>query len=210
MKKIAFLILTIMLCTGSGFGQEKVIKLLEPERNKGKSIMQSLSERKSIRSFDTKSLSKQDLSNLLWAAFGVNRPDGKRTAPTARDMQEISLYVITKEGAYKYEAKSHQLHLIQTGDFRSALAMNQDYVYQAPVSLVIVADTNKFEGESKKYGWVDGGIVSQNINLFCAGMGLVTVPRGFMDKEQLREILMLKDGEEPILNNPVGYPLEEK
>lgn len=208
MKKIAFLILTIMLCTGTGYGQEKVIKLLEPEKSKGKSIMQTLSERKSVRSFDTKSLSKQDLSNLLWAAFGINRPDGKRTAPTARDMREITIYALMKEGAYKYDAENHQLALIKTGDFRSALAVSQDYVYQAPVSLVIVADTNKFEGESKKYAWVDGGIVSQNINLFCAGTGLVTVPRGFMDKDQLRDILMLKEGEEPILNNPVGYPLK--
>lgn len=209
MKKTLLLFLTIILVSICSYGQESVIKLLQPDRDKGKNIMNALADRKSTREFSPQALELQDLSNLLWAACGVNRPDGKRTAPTARNMQEITVYAIMPEGAYRYEAKEHQLTLVKKGDFRSAVAANQDFVKKVPVALVIVADTKKFNANSQSYAWVDGGIVSQNINLFCAGVGLVTVPRGFMDKDKLREILDLEEGEELILNNPVGYPLNK-
>lgn len=205
MKKLSLILLTVILFS-VGYAQEKTIQLLPAEKDKGKNIMQALAERKSTRQYDSQTLNKQDLSNLLWAAFGVNRTDGKRTAPTAMNKQEITIYAVMSDGTYKYDAEKHLLVLIKSGDHRAAVASSQDYVRTAPVCLVIVADTNKFDGDGKLMAWVDAGIVSQNINLFCSGMGFATVPRGSMDKDKLREVLDLKDGEEPILNNPVGYP----
>ena len=205
-KLITALFITTMICSLS-YGQEKVIKLTTPDKTRGKTVMQALADRKSEREFKDQALSQRDLSDLLWAAVGVNRPDGKRTSPTAMNKQEITVYAVLPEGAYKYEADKHQLTLIKAGDFRAAVAGQQDFVTKAPVSLEIVSDTKQFGGDSKTYAWVDAGIVSQNINIFCAGVGLATVPRSSMDVKRLTEVLNLKDGEVPVLNNPVGYPI---
>lgn len=186
------------------------IQLNTPSADRGKSIMMSLRERHSDRVFDTKELSLQDLSDLLWAANGVNRPgEKKRTAPSAMNKQEIDLYVFTKDGVYKYDAFQNTLQPVASGDHRNLIAGAQDFVLSAPVSLLMVADLSKFGGadeHSRTVGAADAGIVSQNINLFCAGVGLSTVPRASMDQKGLKELLKLNDTQVPMLNNPVGYP----
>jgi len=115
MKKLLLTLITIMAI--STFISAQDIKLPEPEKNIGKPLMQALNERKSSREFSDKELSLQQLSNLLWAANGFNRED-KRTAPTARNCQELELYVVLKEGIYFYNAKEYQLSLIKKGDYR--------------------------------------------------------------------------------------------
>ena len=165
--------------------------------------MKALSDRHSVREYADKELSLQDLSDLLWAANGINRPDGKRTAPSALNKQDIDIYVIMKEGAYLYDAKANSLQPIAKG--------SQDFVKSASVSLVLVSDLSRFGNiadHTKLMAAVDAGIVCQNINIFCAATGLATVPRATMDQAALKRILKLTDSQLPIMNNPVGYPRE--
>ena len=172
--------------------------------------MKALSERQSTREYASKALSLGDLSDLLWAANGINRPEsGKRTAPSALNKQDVDVYVILPEGSYVYDAKNHQLNLVSEGDHRDAVAGGQTFVKAAPVSLVLVSDVSFF-GDAQKpqnqvVGAMDVGIVSQNISLFCANAKLATVPRGSMDATQLKKVLKLKDSQIPMLNHPVGY-----
>ena len=187
------------------------IQLLAPNKDKGASIMKSLAQRQSHRKCADKELSTADLSDLLWAANGINRPeDNKRTAPSALNRQDIDVYVISKTGAYKYIAAENRLQLITEGDHRDAVASGQDFVNQFPVSLVLVSELSKL-GDAKNErtrmtAAMDAGYVSQNICLFCAGNGLVTVPRATMNSTELKKILKLGDTSLPLLNNPVGYP----
>ena len=201
----------LMFCAFNLQAQElKVIKLNAPDKARGSAIMKALNDRMSIREYSPESLKPQDLSDLLWAANGVNRPDGRRTAPTARNLQEVEMYVIFPEGAYWYDYKEHALNPVAAGDFRRAVAGgSQDFVVSAPLSIVLVADMSKYgnmsEG-SKLMAAVDVGIVCQNINVACAGLGLATVPRGTMDQAALRTALKLEDTHLLLINNPVGYP----
>jgi SagB-type dehydrogenase family enzyme len=186
------------------------IKLPTPNKTKGASIMKAFNDRHSDRTYAPDKLSQQDLSDLLWAANGINRPDGKRTAPSCMDFREVEVYVILPEGAYLYDEKAHVLTLLTEGDYRTAVAGGQDFVKTAPLSIVLSADLTRF-GETinegtKQMASVDVGIVCQNINLACAGLGLATVPRATMDKATLKRVLKLKDTDLLLMNNPVGYP----
>jgi nitroreductase len=171
--------------------------------------MQALKERKSDREFASRKIPDQVLSNMLWAGAGINRPDGRRTAPTARNRQEIEIYVVTAEGASLYEPKAHALKLVAAGDFRTQ-AGTQDYVKDAPVNLVYVADTAKMRGVSAEdillYAGADTGFVSQNIYLFCASEGLATVVRAMVDRTALAKALSLRPEQRIILAQSVGYP----
>ena len=186
------------------------LKLNRPDLNRGVNVMKAFSDRHSDREFSTRELSLQDLSDLLWAANGVNRPgDGKRTAPSALNKQDVDIYVFLAKGVYLYDASKHVLKLVAEGDHRAVVAGRQDFVKQAPVSLVYVSDLSRFgmglDEQVKLMGAMDAGIVSQNVNLFCAGVGLSTVPRASMDQEALRKLLKLSDTQVPMMNNPVGY-----
>lgn len=188
----------------------KVIKLNAPDKARGSVIMKTLSDRHSDREFSEKKLSLKDLSDLLWAANGINRPaDGKRTAPSALNKQDIDVYVVMEEGAYLYNAATHSLDPIVAGDYRPAVGGGQDFVNKVPVCLVLVSDLSRFGNVSdqvKQMAAVDAGVVCQNINLFCAGIGLATVPRASMDKDTLHKVLKLSTDQMLIMNNPVGYP----
>ena len=200
----------LLLCAFCIQAQElSVVKLNAPDKTRGSAVMQALNDRQSIREYSTESLKPQDLSDVLWAANGVNRPDGKRTAPSCRNFQDVEVYVVLPEGAYLYDAKEHVLNPLTAGDFRGAVASGQEWAKTAPLSIVLVADMTKYgdmsEG-SKLMAAIDVGIVSQNICLACAGLGLATVPRGTMDQATLRTVLKLTDQHLLLLNNPVGYP----
>ena len=185
------------------------IKLNTPGKTRGSATMKALSDRMSIREYDSKALSLQDLSDLLWAANGVNRPDGRRTAPTAANKLEIDVYAIMAEGAYFYDAQAHVLKPVAKGDYRGLVAGTQDFVKTAPVSLVIVMNLEKMGDptveQTKLMCAVDAGIVCQNINIFCAAVGLANVPRATMDKNELQKVLKLSATQIPIMNNPLGY-----
>jgi len=211
MKKI-FITLTALLITSmSMYSQDLAeVKLNAPNKSRGSVVTKALSDRQSVREYDTKDISLQDLSDLLWAANGVNREDGKRTAPSAMNRQEIDVYVVNKDGTYLYDAAGHVLKPVSKGDYRKSVAAQQDFAAAAPLCLVIVANLEKL-GDATKEGTritaaLDAGIVSQNINIFCAGVGLATVPRGSMNQEELKKALKLSDTQQLMLNNPVGYP----
>ena len=201
----------ILICAYSIQAQDlKIIKLDAPDKTRGSAIMKALNERQSIREYSAESLRPQDLSDLLWAANGINRPDGKRTAPSCRDFKDVEMYIILPEGAYIYDAKEHVLNPVASGDYRGAVASaGQDFVKGAPLSIVLVADLTKYGNtseQSKLMAAVDVGIVCQNINVACAGLGLATVPRASMDQATLRNVLKLTDKHILLMNNPVGYP----
>jgi SagB-type dehydrogenase family enzyme len=188
----------------------QVIELNNPDKTRGTTVMKALNDRHSERAFDQQDLKPQDLADLLWAAIGVNRPDGRRTAPTAMNKQEVDLYVVDKNGAYLYDAQQHALLPKAKGDFRSAVAGGQDFVKTAPISIVLVVNLEKLgdpnNERTKLMAAVDAGIVTQNVNIFCAATGLATVPRASMDHDELKKILKLGNTQLPIMNNPVGYP----
>ena len=134
MKRVQLLLVYVVL-SAAVFAADKVIKLPQPNLNRAGSVMKALSERHSTREFAQKALSLADLSDLLWAANGINRKDsGKRTAPSALNKQDVDVYVVLPEGSYLYDAKSHVLNLVAEGDHRDAVAGGQAFVKSAPVS----------------------------------------------------------------------------
>jgi SagB-type dehydrogenase family enzyme len=214
MKK-TFLFLLVLINTMPLFAQEKhYLKLNPPDTSRGLPVMQALQQRASTTAFSSSALSQQDLSDIIWAANGINRSaDGKRTAPSARNSQDIDIYVIKEDGAYFYNPVEHSIELIATGDHRGLVAGRQVNMANAPVMLVLVSDISRFAGSDNalklRWGAMDAGIVSQNIALACAGLGMVTRPRASMDMAGLRELLKLKESQHLMLNHPVGYQAEQ-
>ena len=183
------------------------IQLLTPAFKNNASLMHALQNRKSDRSFSEKDLSLQQLSDLLWSANGVNRKaSGKRTVPTARDKREIDVYVAMAKGLYLYDADNHLLTLVLKEDIRT-LTGKQEFVKNAAVNLVFVADYDKMSGdrESKDfYSATDTGFISQNVYLYCAAEGLATVVRGLVDREPLAKKMGLRKEQKVILAQTVG------
>ncbi|MBO4603282.1 MAG: SagB/ThcOx family dehydrogenase [Salinivirgaceae bacterium] len=188
---------------------QDVVKLPDPDKNVPMTLYQALQQRKSVREYSSKDIDDMKLSQLLWAAVGINRPDGHLTAPTAVNAQDITVYVCRKDGAYLYVAKDNALQKVSDKDLRKEVASAQQFAAEAPISLVIVTDNAKFRGGSTNgptiSGAIDAGYVSQNIDLACEALGLVTVPRATMDKDALKKELKLTEAQNPILNHPVGY-----
>jgi nitroreductase len=207
MKKLFLTSCLIMASTL--FVSAQNIKLPEPDKNVSMTLYQALQQRKSVREYSTKDIDDMKLSQLLWAAVGINRPDGHLTAPTAINAQDITVYVCRKDGAYLYVAKDNTLQKVSDKDLRKSVASAQAFAAEAPISLVIVTDNAKFRGGSTNgptiSGAIDAGYVSQNIDLACEALGLCTVPRATMDKEALKKELKLTESQNPILNHPIGY-----
>jgi len=185
------------------------INLPAPQKSGGMPLMDALAKRSTGREFDSRELSPGQLSSLLWACFGINRPDGKRTAPSAKDCRETDIYVILKQAAYLYDAKSNTLNLAVAEDLRS-LAATQAFATNAPVNLIFVADlarmgTSSLE-EKKAYANIDVGYISQNAYLFCASEGLATAARASVDRNALGTKLKLRPDQMIILAQSVGYP----
>lgn len=205
---ITFLLLVISTTIFANNTPE-TIKLDKPNLNREGSFMEVLSKRKSSRTFSDKAISKSDMSDLLWAANGINREDGKRTAPSAKNLQEIDIYLFIKEGVYIYDFKNHALKLIIKGDYRKLIAGRQESISKAPLSLLYVADLNKLSSFPKEQiiitAALDTGLISQNVNLFCAAANLSNVPRTTMDKKGIINLLKLPTEKVPLLNNVIGY-----
>jgi len=190
--------------------EAKTVALPKPQMEGGKPLMQALKDRHTARKFSDKKLSDQVLSNLLWAADGVNRPDGKRTAPSAMNWQEIDIYVATADGLFLYDAKANALVEIVAEDVR-ALTGQQPFVKEAAVNLIYVADYAKMGGrgsDETKNSWasVAAGCVTQNVYLFCASEGLNTVVRGMVPREQLTPKMNLRPEQKILLAQTLGYP----
>lgn len=186
------------------------IPLQPPETQRGKPLMQALRDRKSERSFADRPLTVQELSNLLWAANGINRSNGHRTAPSARNVQEFDLYVIRQDGIYVYEPKQHQLRPIAAGDHRKS-AGNDSYVATAPLNLIYVADLSKISwtrdpNVKLRIAGLNVGFIAENVALFCSSEGLNSVPRISIDTDSLSTILKLRPEQKIILATTVGPP----
>ncbi len=192
------------------------IKLPLPDTKGGKPLMVCLNDRKTDRSFSTKKLPVEVLSNLLWAACGINRPDsGRRTAPSARNWQEIDVYVASEEGLYLYNAKTHTLDPLIKADLRKAtthfLQPSRSAIAGAPIQLIYVVDYAKMtigtSDENKLlYSGADAAFISQNVYLYCASVGLATGVRAFVDKDALAKDMKLHDKQKVVLVQAVGYP----
>jgi len=190
------------------------IILLSPDKTGGKPLMQALNERQTIRSFTKDSLSQQQLSDLLWAGWGINRADQKkRTAPSSRNMQEIDVYVALPLGLYLYVAESNLLKQINKKDLRK-LTGSQPFVAEAALNIVYVADMGKL---GKKEGdeitdsdllssWANAAFIAQNIYLYCASANLGCVVRGMVPDVQLAPEMELRSNQKIIFAHTVGVP----
>jgi nitroreductase len=186
------------------------VKLLTPQSEGGKPLMQALKERKSSREFSPKELSLQVISDLLWAADGINRPDsGHRTAPSAMGMQAIHIYLAKSDGLYLFDVQQNMLIPVIGEDIR-ALTGEQPFVKGAPLNLIYVADLSKMgkmsDSDADFYASADTGFISENVYLYCASAGLVTVVRGAVDKPVLAKAMKLRPDQKIILAQTVGYP----
>ena len=212
MKKVLFLSLFLAAIFSVGTAataQElKPIKLPEPQLNIGKPLMEVFKARKSSRDFRSEMISPQTLSNMLWAAWGINRPDSeKRTAPSARNKQEIDVYVATAEGLFLYEAKTHSLQRILSEDIRANTG-TQEYVKNVPANLIYVADysrmSEKDEADKLAWSYADTGFIAQNVYLYCASEGLAVVVRALIDRDKLAMIMKLRPEQKITLSQSVG------
>ena len=185
------------------------IRLPQPQKEGGKTLMEALAARKTNRSFSQRQIPMRQLGDLLWAATGVNREDGRLTAPTARNAQHIDTYVYTTSNVYLYIPKDHILKMVAEGDHRSEVG-RQPFAAEAPVILVYVANYDKMQGfdeESKAfYGATDCGNIGQNVYLYCAANGLSTVELGSIQRDKIKELLGFNGRAQ--LAQPVGFPKE--
>ncbi len=187
----------------------ETIALPPANQSGGMPLMEALKNRQSQRSYSSKELSQQQLSDMLWAAYGINRPDGYRTVPSARTWNEFDIYIIKTEGWYVYDPVKHALLKMGNDDLR-VYAGSQDFVKTAPVNLVFVADFDRMPNADddfrKFYSAADAGYISQNVYLYCASEGLATIVRGQIDKVKAKELLKLRPNQHIILAQTVGYP----
>ena len=185
------------------------VLLPKPEKHGGMPLMDALAKRQSAREFESRELPAELLSSLLWAAFGVNRPDGHRTAPTAINSQEIDVFVALPQGAYLYDADAHSLQLTAGSDIRRITGY-QDFVDSAPLDLVFVADYSRMAlvpaDRRESYASVAAGAISQNVYLFCASNGLSTVLRAWIDRDAVADALGLTHDQHVLLSQTVGFP----
>lgn len=198
--------MSLLLFTSALYAQN--IKLPTPNKSGGKPLMTVLNERKSSRDFSEKIFPNQQLSNLLWAAWGYNRTD-KRTAPSSQNKQEMDIYVALASGCYLYDARKNELVLVVKQDLREKTG-KQDFVKNAPVNIIFVADKRKMAQQDEQSmlqtAYINTGFISQNIYLYCASEGLATVIRAWVDKAALALAMKLHDQQEIIVCQTVGYP----
>jgi nitroreductase len=201
---------TLSLAAALWAAEPAPITLPAPVTDGGKPLMQVLKTRHTSREFKSDALTPATLSNLLWAAFGISREDGHRTAPSAMNQQEIDLYAFTADGVFLYDAKANVLTPVLGGDHR-AVAGKQDFVATAPLSLVYVADWAKMgkastEADKVFYGAADCGFIAENVYLYCASEGLNCVVRGYVDREAIAKTLKLRPDQKVLLGQTAGYP----
>jgi SagB-type dehydrogenase family enzyme len=189
-------------------GKSQNIILPEPQTTGGMPLMEALSKRQTSREFSETKLSDQVVSNLLWAAWGYNRPDQKkRTAPSSMNKQEIDVYVAMQSGLYLYNAEKHLLELIHSEDIRAKTG-KQDFVAKAPLTLIFVADYNRMSSGDDQQKDVtsntDAAFISQNVYLYCASENLATGVRAYVDKEELHKAMRLQPEQHVTLAQSVG------
>jgi len=210
-------VLVAAVCPAAGAEKDKAgesIKLSRPDLDKGNQVMKAIKSRKSERNYSDKNLSPEQLSELVWAANGVSRKSGKRTFPSAGNIQSVEMYVLTAEGVYLYDYGKHELKLVVAGDHRKYAGW-QKFVPGAPVNLVYVADMGKFKRVWKKdtpekkrllFSAIEAGSQVQNVGLYCASAGLGSVVRDWIDREKFGKLVGLRPDQEVIIAQTVGVP----
>jgi nitroreductase len=202
--------LVVALAGIAGAEELTPIRLPAPQTDGGKPLMQALKLRATGREFAAEPLPLQTMANLLWAAWGVNRADsGKRTAPSARNWQEVDVYVALPSGVFLYDAAANTLKPVVGGDYR-ALTGSQDFVKNAPLTLIFVADTTRMKGaqtdQQQAYAWADAAFISENVYLFCASEGLATGVRAMVDRVALAKVIKLSPTQIVVFAQSVGLP----
>jgi len=187
-----------------------ILELPPPRGSGGKPLIDALKQRRSIREYADRPLPPQLLSDLLWAAFGINRPaSGDRTAPSWRHAIEIGIYVSAAEGVWRFEPRGHRLISQLRGDIRAQTGA-QDFVGTAAVNLVYVADGSRMHGapaeEKRLWAYTDTGFIGQNVYLFCASEGLASVFRASLERDALARALKLNHDQFITCAQSVGYP----
>ncbi|PTT87730.1 nitroreductase [Pelomonas sp. HMWF004] len=185
-----------------------VRQLVSPSLTGGMPLIAALLGRQSLREFAPEPLAEQVLSDLLWAAAGVNRQDvGGRTAPSAMNAQEVLLYVAMPQGLFLYEPLPHQLRLVVGNDVRRVTG-NQDFVDTAPLDLVFVADHARLKlvpaAQREAYAFAAAGAMAQNVYLYCASAGLATVLRAWFNRDALAVAMGLEADHQLLLSQTVG------
>lgn len=207
MKKQGICFMICMLSIIYAKGQDNNM-LPEPQKDGGMSIMECFAQRQSIREYSEREIEMQDLSNLLWAAFGINRENGKRTAPSARNWQEFDLYLVMQNGVFLWNPEENILTLVLEEDIRE-MTGKQEFVGTAPLQIMLVANMNKAEGKDESATlntvYCDAGYISQNIYLFCSSFEMASVARLYFDAETLHKKLKLEKEQKIILIHTVGY-----
>ncbi|HUX91352.1 MAG TPA: SagB/ThcOx family dehydrogenase [Gallionellaceae bacterium] len=185
------------------------ILLPPPAKNGGLPLIEALAKRRSSRGFASTPLPLPLLSDLLWSAYGVNRADGGRTAPSALNAQEIDVFVALSSGAYAYDAAAHQLQLVAASDLRRITGY-QDFVDEAPLDLVYVANHTRMSlvhvAQREMYASVAAGAIAQNVYLFAASNNLSTVIRAWIDRSAIADALGLSHDQQVLLSQTVGFP----
>lgn len=211
MKNLLLLLAAFMLQIEASPQENKVIKLPDPQLDRGKPLMQAFKERQSVRTYADREIPLQEMANLLWAANGINRKEsGKRTVPTARNRQEIDVYVSNKEGLFRYDAQEHALVTIHNRDIRS-MTGTQAYVATAPLNLIIVADLDKIGSDRQsnlQTANIDAGFVAQNVYLYCASENMAAVVRGSVNRDLLAVEMGLTPNQYIVVAQTVGYPAD--
>jgi len=214
MKKLlaAGIAVVALACGAAPAGADalKPVQLPTPRTDGGKPLMQALKLRATSRAFAPDPLPPQTVADLLWAAWGINRPgEGKRTAPSARNWQEIDLLLVDARGAWRYDAAANSLEPLVSGDLRH-LTGGQDFVKDAPLTLVFVADPARMKGSEaasrEAYAYADAAFISQNVYLYCASEGLATGVRAMVDRPALAKALGLGADRIVVFAQSVGYP----
>lgn len=201
MKRLVPTLAACLLCAVLPAGAE-TLTLPAPDIRGGKALMQALNERHSARRFSPRPLSDKLLGDLLWAACGVNRPDGRRTIPTALNRQDIEIYVLRGDGAWLYDASRHALKRAAEDDLRGFLGA-QAFAREAPVTLLYVSDTDK--NGNGLYAAMHAGSAYQNVGLFCASAGLNNVVRASHDAEALTKGLNLPAHKHIVVSQSLGW-----
>lgn len=190
-------------------GAQPTLDLPRPEQLLDMPLTQALTQRRSAREFDARPLPLDVLASVLWAADGVNRDDGGRTAPSALGAKEVQVYVALPQGAYRYDPDQQRLHLVASADVRRVTGY-QDFVDTAPLDLVFVADHRHLSAvpvaSRDVYAHVACGAIAQNVYLACAALGLSTVVRAWIDREAIARALGLSMEQHVLLSQTVGYP----
>lgn len=217
MKYHTMAALCLFLCIAVAQAElpRKNIKLPTPDQSSGMPLMKALSERSSNREFlSGKEVPLQMISDLLWAADGINRPEsGKRTAPSAMNWQDVKLYLVTVEAVYSYDPVNHALFFECEGNHMKETG-SQEFVEDASANIVFVSDfakmTNAESEDKMRFASFHVGAISQNISLYCASAGMITVVRGSFDEKKMREVLHLHDEQTIIMAQSIGFRKPKK